>query len=259
VSTAFHRTKIVIARLLISERISTLVARVFRGRIPHRGTVILVDETTARTGDAAALLFKLYESAESRFLERYVKPGRDVLELGANIGGVSALIASRLGRDDKLIAVEPNPELRTLLQMNIASNNRYGCRTAVLSAAIAASDSGSASLAVEPSGRRGARVLPPEKHPESVATVHSVTTRTLASLIAEHELVGFTLVADVEGAEHGFMSVADSLQACDLVIAELHDSEDGAETAERLIEQLTSVHGFRIEARRGNVVVASRS
>src|SRR4051794_18040117 len=51
-----------------------------------------------------------YEPAVSAVLERYVRPGMAVVDIGANVGYLTMLLASLVGSSGIVIAIEPNPE-----------------------------------------------------------------------------------------------------------------------------------------------------
>jgi len=59
-------------------------------------------------------------------LEKNIKPGMTVMDLGANVGYVSLLMASLVGSKGKLYAIEPDPANFKLLLMNIELNKFKG-------------------------------------------------------------------------------------------------------------------------------------
>jgi len=69
-------------------------------------------------------------------LEQQIKPKMTVMDLGANVGYVSLLMASLIGPKGKLYAVEPDPSNFKLLQMNIELN-KFKDRTVCYEAAMA--------------------------------------------------------------------------------------------------------------------------
>lgn len=69
------------------------------------------------------IYFGAFEQAECRFLRRYLREGDVVVDVGANVGYLSALILCRIGKQGKLYAFEPNPEVyKFLLPIQDASN-----------------------------------------------------------------------------------------------------------------------------------------
>ena len=57
-----------------------------------------------------------YEPGISALLERYVRPGMAVIDIGANIGYLTMLLASIVQRTGLVVAVEPNPENVRLIE-----------------------------------------------------------------------------------------------------------------------------------------------
>ncbi|WP_203072995.1 FkbM family methyltransferase [Falsiroseomonas ponticola] len=63
-----------------------------------------------------------WEMWTTEFMLRTVKPGMVVLDVGANLGYFSILMAELVGAEGRLIAVEPNPRLAQLAERNLALN-----------------------------------------------------------------------------------------------------------------------------------------
>lgn len=57
-----------------------------------------------------------YEPGISAVFNRYIKPGMTVVDIGANIGALTMLLASLVGPSGLVVAVEPNPENIRLLE-----------------------------------------------------------------------------------------------------------------------------------------------
>lgn len=89
------------------------------------------------------LLYGGQEQAEISLLCSLVRPGDQVLDVGANVGLYSLYLSRQVGPQGRVIAVEPDPETADLLRQNLAAN---GCdNVTVLACALAAED-GRASL-----------------------------------------------------------------------------------------------------------------
>lgn len=63
-----------------------------------------------------------YEPSETAFVKRMVKPGQTVLDIGANIGFFTVIMASLVGAAGKVYAFEPLDQNYTLLERSIAEN-----------------------------------------------------------------------------------------------------------------------------------------
>jgi FkbM family methyltransferase len=57
-----------------------------------------------------------YDPGIGIIMERYVKPGMSVVDIGANVGCLTMLMASLVGPNGLVVAVEPNPENIKLLE-----------------------------------------------------------------------------------------------------------------------------------------------
>lgn len=79
-----------------------------RTKMKVAGRPIFVDlaETELRY-----VYFGAFENAERRFLERTLRAGDVVVDVGANVGYLSALMLAGIEPGGKLYAFEPNPEL----------------------------------------------------------------------------------------------------------------------------------------------------
>jgi FkbM family methyltransferase len=79
-----------------------------------------------------------YEEEETLFLQRTLRHGMTVVDIGANIGYIATLAARSVGPTGKVLAIEPEPGNAALLAENIQRNgyqNIITCPCAVGSAA----------------------------------------------------------------------------------------------------------------------------
>ena len=63
------------------------------------------------------------ERPESLFMERFLKPGMNVLDIGANIGYFSTLISKLVGDDGTVTAFEPSTREQRWLKRNLRLNH----------------------------------------------------------------------------------------------------------------------------------------
>ncbi len=73
----------------------------------------------------------------TQFFARYLKPGMNVIDVGANFGYYTLLFADAVGPSGSVIAVEPNPDTLTLLRETVALNGIQS-RTQILPHALGA-------------------------------------------------------------------------------------------------------------------------
>ncbi len=89
---------------------------------PIRGGRVNISGLDISPSLVAQLWWGLYESAERRFVQEYLKPDVATVELGASLGGISSIVATLLVPGTELICVEANPKLIGNLQRNIKLN-----------------------------------------------------------------------------------------------------------------------------------------
>jgi len=68
------------------------------------------------------LMYESFEDAELRFVERLLRPGMTVVDIGAHHGLYTMLAAKRVGRRGKVIAFEPSPRECRRLQRHLRVN-----------------------------------------------------------------------------------------------------------------------------------------
>ncbi|HSL43539.1 MAG TPA: FkbM family methyltransferase [Anaerolineales bacterium] len=64
-----------------------------------------------------------HDQGFSSALKRLVKKGMIILDVGANVGGYTILMAKYTGENGKVIAFEPNPEVYDRLRQNVLAND----------------------------------------------------------------------------------------------------------------------------------------
>ncbi len=82
------------------------------------------------------MLHDRYEPAETAFVERMLEPGACAIDLGANLGYFTMLMAQRVGADGHVYAFEPVPRNAELLERSRAEN-KFEERITVTRAAVA--------------------------------------------------------------------------------------------------------------------------
>lgn len=227
--------------------LGNLLGRVLGERIRMRGCTI--DTSGAVPGAAkAALFFGLYEKSEIRFVERYLRPDLDTVELGASLGVVSSHIARRLDPGHRLVSVEANPTYLQRARENVA-RNAPGVRAELVHGAVDYSAPGRSHVAFEVAQGNLASHLATG----AGGRVVEVPRVTLADLLSRNEIGEYNLVCDVEGAEAGVLARdGAALGRCRRIIIELHQTrfdgrEIGVEELRAAIERL----GFTQRARSG--------
>jgi FkbM family methyltransferase len=170
--------------------------------------------STADVGFGANVLIDGYwESWLTQFIARTVRRGGVVVDVGANFGYYSLLLADLVGPEGRVYAIEPAPGTATLLRRSIGLNG-FAARTIVCEAAAGAED-GTAATLFEPAGEpKNAALVAAAPADAAAGRSHEVALRTLDALLRDEPRIDFVKI-DAEGGEeaivagmHGILSAA---------------------------------------------------
>jgi FkbM family methyltransferase len=104
----------------LADRLMTLLSP-FKTRsvVDVHGHVLQVDPS-----DYLGLTInRVYEPEVTRFLQESVRSGQTAIDLGANIGYFTLLLAQLVGPEGRVFAFEPDPANFELLERNVGANN----------------------------------------------------------------------------------------------------------------------------------------
>jgi FkbM family methyltransferase len=252
-----RRLKEGLGEVLCSPAAGSAIGRLFGDRIPLGRMRFDTGAACISPRTKAQILWGIYESAEIRFVERFLEPSRDVLEIGSSLGVVGCFVARRLADSARLSCVEANPALIPIIEGNLRSNHP-GREVRVLNLAVVGADAPPMIELQIGDTTAASRMVCDGSDRAGTVRVPGI------SLDGLHERVGydrFTLVSDVEGAEAGWiLGDCACLQRCDQIIIELHDASFAGRsvTHEELLDALTGRHGFTVTASYGPVHVLDR-
>lgn len=190
---------------------------------------------------------QFFDPVERQVLTACLHDGFTFVDLGANVGVYSLFVAGLAGRNARVLAVEPQPEIYRRLAFNVTANDLGTIRT--LQCAVA-DRTGTLDLFID-RGNRGQSSIA-MKTGERV----SVPCRTLDGLLAE---AGFdrvdALKIDIEGAEDTvlvpFFSTAPERRWPALILLEMSSDRWKTDCVKLCID-----HGYRISQRtRLNVIL----
>ncbi|HEV2914551.1 MAG TPA: FkbM family methyltransferase [Pyrinomonadaceae bacterium] len=243
-----------VAKTLCHPRMGKLLALLFRDRIPSRGCVVATDSPVITPEIKAMLFWRFYESAEIRFVDRYIRRDLDVVELGSSLGVVACQIRKRISESSKLLCVEANPGLVGLISRNLEVNS-LDKKVSIIGKAIDydPTQRGSVNFHFGDSNISG-------KVAEQQRAVDGsrVPTTTLAQLMNENGINDYVLVSDIEGAEAGIaLADKEALKTCRQIIIELHDTvfDNKRVDVEQMCKAFINLHGFTLRDRYGPVCV----
>lgn len=229
------------------------IGRTWRNLIPTRGSWI----ETPMDGDPrvnAMLFWGMYESAEIRFVRRYLGDDLDVVELGSSLGGVSCEIAKKLAGRRKLICIEANSQVFPLLQRNVTRNAPAGQAACFVWGAVDYSGCSEVELSVGDSNLSS-------KLGGAAAQNLVVPVVTLSAILAKSNVGDYALVADIEGAEAGlFFHDAPALARCYKIVIELHSTvyEEKNYSVDDLIALIENSTDMTLSDRYGPVCLFQR-
>lgn len=146
------------------------------------------------------MLDGFYEYHVTEFVARNVKPGMQVMDIGANFGYFTLLMADLVGPTGKVYAFEPNPNVATLLGYSLRANN-FTSRAVVDRRAI--SDRvGMATFLIPAVALTNARIIDPIDPAQTGSSpdLMHLTVETVALDDLHCEGINF-IKADIEGAE----------------------------------------------------------
>lgn len=135
-----------------AERISRLPFVRFWRNLPSPFSAVRV----CVTPDAELRFVKPGDSAFDldllAFVQRFIKPDYSVWDIGANLGILTFSAASIVGPGGRIIAVEPDPKLLSLLRRSARVQPESSARVEIVEAAVS-SESGSDSFQIAARGR----------------------------------------------------------------------------------------------------------
>lgn len=206
--------KVLLSNLLCAPWLGGIIGRVYGDQIPFYGTLIYTGHEQIKNRIKALLFWKMYESSEVRFVQKYLTDAYDTIELGSSIGAVTIQLAKKI-KGKRLIALEANPNLMDTLQRNIRINEVSN--VLVINAAYTSKGNkvwfeyGDENIL----GKIGNSV--------QMNRGTWVDGTRLSTIIKAHQLHQYALVCDIEGAEIDFLlNEQEALKGCKLLIIETH-------------------------------------
>jgi FkbM family methyltransferase len=156
---------------------------------------------TSDVGFGANLLLDgFWESWLTTFIARRVAPGDHAIDVGANHGYYTLLLADLVGPSGRVASVEPNPRICTLLRRNIDING-FGGRAGLLEQAATGIDGQDVTLSIPLTESKNAFLVDSAEQAR-LRGEETIKVRggRLATALADWERLDFIKV-DVEGAE----------------------------------------------------------
>ncbi|MGB3592372.1 MAG: FkbM family methyltransferase [Nonlabens sp.] len=235
------RLKVLIANLLVNQVTGRILRTLYGGTMQFEGLKFHTRSSYISPRTSAALFFKSYESAEVRFIKKYINGYKGtIIELGSSIG-VVANILSTYNPQATICGFEADGNLCSVASENLALN---GASNATIYHEVLKGEG---------------YVFKPGKYSTDgkiVLSGSNSTSNLLVDLITRYQIDSpYTLVCDIEGAEYFILNDMEQLNGCEMILIELHDIEVNGtlHKAEDLMRLLSK--SFELIERYGNVVV----
>lgn len=216
----------------------TAIARVL-------GRYKLYIDTRDRGFGSHILLDGYWEIWLTQFCARNVRSGMTAIDVGANFGYYSVLLAELVGEAGKLIAVEPNPHAADFLKRSLDLNG-FAPRSQVIEKVLGGAASSSAKLFVRDHEPKNATVVPAAFSAEN-ARQHGgylieIPAATMDSLCTALDRVDFIKI-DAEGAEEAIFSAMEETieRHRPMIVVEFNAAR--SVNSVQFIERLTNVYG----------------
>ena len=195
------------------------------------GVTLNLPQDILTPGIAQKLLDGTYEGDEARSVDRCVRDGFRVLDLGSGIGYVAALCAQRTAPEN-VLTVEANPALLPVIEANLAANGAAGAT--VLHGAVtgSAAPGATASFNIAP-GFTGSSL---KGHGKTKVEVPLIP---IGDLIQTHR--PHVVLMDVEGAEADLFH---SPWTCPLrfFVLELHPKKYPPRVIKRIVDFMSAMN-----------------
>jgi len=157
----------------------------------------------------------VHELATSECICRLIEPGELSVDVGANIGHMTSIMAMQAGPSGQVISFEPHPVLYKELQYNVTAWKQNPNIAPITTYNVALSNNvGSARLAVpaDYESNHGVCSIADNTEDSSTTTYFEVAVTTLTAIIEQNRQISF-LKIDVEGHELMVLKGAESLLA----------------------------------------------
>jgi FkbM family methyltransferase len=169
------------------------------------------------------ILFGDFELAETQFMQRYLRPGMTVLDIGAHHGYYSLLAAAAVGSRGAVHSFEPSPREFAQLNRNVARNR---CSNVSIHNVALGPDEGRVTLYEASGCHDGFNSLRRQESIKDVSPVE-VSMVALDQFLKERAICSVDFIKmDVEGAELSIFEGASQLLVAEsrpVVLAEVSD------------------------------------
>ncbi|SDP50031.1 FkbM family methyltransferase [Phyllobacterium sp. OV277] len=199
-------------------------------------------DTRDRGFGSHLLLDGYWEIWLTQFCARNIQAGMVVVDVGANFGYYSVLLAELVGATGKLIAVEPNPHAMDFLKRSIDLNG-FLRRTHFEQSILSDETTGTAPLFVPHHEPKNATVVEPHFVANPlIGSIIDVPVTTVDQLCKSYDRVDFIKI-DAEGAEQRIFGAMEETIARHKPMIVVEFNVERYTNGEEFIRRLTAVYG----------------
>ncbi len=216
----------------------TAIARVL-------GRYKLYIDTRDRGFGSHILLDGFWEIWLTQFCARNVRAGMTAIDVGANFGYYSVLLAELVGETGKLISVEPNPHAADFLKRSLDLNG-FTPRSQVKQMVLGGAGPSSAKLFIPDHEPKNATVVPAAFNAENArhhgGNLIEIPAATMDALCMPLERVDFIKI-DAEGAEEDiFSAMGETIERHrPMIVVEFNAAR--SVNNDQFIERLATIYG----------------
>lgn len=248
-----NKIKSLFAKILANNYTGYIIGRTVRYINVFNSLKIDISSPFVSNTIKSYLFWGMYESAESRCIQKYMIDDLPVVELGASMGVITALISKR--NPPLHVAVEGNPNMIALIKRNIEINGLS--QPEIINKVI--SYTGDSTVKFRLSTDNTGSSISNETRPGTADSIVEVDSITLSQLLEERSIEKYVLIADIEGAEASIFYHDQSaiIGKCAMIIIELHNTffEGREVTIKSIVNLLSGEYNFKISAVDGDVYV----
>lgn len=247
-----------VALMICSPLLGKIIGFIFKNKIPHGTLFFYTDSPLIAPQTKASIFWGIYEPAELRFINKYLRADLDCIELGSSLGVSSSYIRNRIDKTKKLICIEANPGLADLIKMNISTN----CPEKSFHIETRAINYNSSNSVLQLQTVNTTSKITDDKYDFKNSEIFvEVSSTTLDSILNSYQINEYSLVCDIERSEIDIIKFdSNSLKKCKQIIIELHSTKlnDQPLTIEQMKDMIVKDHNFVLDAQYGRVFVFSK-
>lgn len=228
------KVKVLIAKILTLPIFGFIIKLVNGNFILKDKLKFTIDAEGISYKTISTLYFGFYESAEIRFVKKYLRDDLPLIELGTSLGVISTYC--NVINKNKLVCVEANPTLIPPINKNFQLNNIENYT--IINAAIGYNNT----MFFERGKSNVSGKLSSTFNERSIV----VDMISLNSILNKYGIDEYILICDIEGAEAQLLkNDFESLKNCRQIIIETHEGElDGVKFSPLSLKKMIINLGF---------------